>query len=86
MVIKSISSVFHLRKRPSSYRAHDAAYSTGGKKGFYLASYPRPYPLTPQQRRVADAANACGIRKGMSKRDLQTAMVECIKPKLRRGG
>jgi len=83
-LIKSIGGVFSLRKRPRPYKAIDAAFQTGGNKGFYLASYPRAYPATPQQQKIKRVAQECGLRKGMSKRDLQTAMVECIKPKMMR--
>ena len=85
-VIRSLSGIFHPRRRPKKYRAVDSAYETGGKPGFYIAAYPRPYPMTSQQRRVAQVAAECGIRSGISKRELQTAMKECVKPKMRRGG
>ena len=43
-----------------------------------LAWRPSPYPKTPQQRKVGEAARACGIHKGMSKDALRKAMIECI--------
>ena len=85
-VIKSLSGIFHPRRRPKAYRAVDAAYQVGGQKGFYLASFPRAYPATAQQRRVKNVASECGIRPGISKRELQMAMKECVGPKMRRGG
>jgi len=85
-VIKSLSGIFHPRRRPKRYRAVDAAYETGGNRGFYIAAFPRAYPATSQQRRVRQVAAECGIRPNMSKRDLQTAMKECVGPKMRRGG
>lgn len=85
-VIKSISGVFHLRKRPAPYTAVGAAYRTGGNKGYYLASFPKTYPRTRQQRKVAEVAQACGIVRGMSKAALQRAMVECVKPRMMGSG
>jgi hypothetical protein len=72
------------RSRPSSYKARDAAYRVGGHGGVYLAMYPRPYPKTRQQQRIGDAARSCGIKAGMSKAQLQTAMKECIPTKFGR--
>ena len=84
MIIKGITGIFvGPKKRPKTYKARDAAYPTGGNAGFYIASRPRPYPLTPQQRKVRDTAESCGISKGISKADLQRKMVECMGPKMR---
>ena len=86
MVIGSIGGLFALKRRPKSYRARDAAYAVGGNRGFYLASMPRPYPLTRQQALFRDTAHGCGIRKGISKSALMSAMADCVGPKLSRGG
>lgn len=84
MIIKGITGIFvGPKRRPSQYRAVDAPYPVGGNAGFYIASRPRPYPLTSQQRKVRDVASTCGIKKGMDKRALMTAMVECVGPKMR---
>lgn len=83
MVIGSVAGLFHIRRRPKSYKARDAAFQVGGNKGFYLASFPRPYPLTPQQAKVKRVAQECGIRPGISKADLQRAMKECVSAKMR---
>lgn len=69
---------------PKAYKARDAAYVTGGNRGFYVAALPRPYPRTSQQRRVASVAAECGIHKGITKRDLQEKMVACVGPKMRK--
>jgi len=53
-------------------------YTVGGKKGVILVNYPRPYPKTTQQKKIGDAARACGIKRGISRADLVKAMVECI--------
>jgi len=75
-----------LKRLPARYKASDAAYPTGGNRGGYIAWLPREYPMTPQQRKVAVAnvAHECGIKPGMSKADLQKAMVECVGPKMRK--
>ncbi|MDP2659874.1 MAG: hypothetical protein Q8R28_04005 [Dehalococcoidia bacterium] len=67
-----------IRKRPKSYMAKDAAYSVGGRSGHVLAFPPVFKKKTSQQQRIANAARACGIQRGISKRDLQTAMRDCI--------
>lgn len=66
------------RSRPSRYKAKDAPYAVGGNHGIYLAMYPKPYPKTSQQKKIGDAAKACGIKAGMSKSALMTAMKDCI--------
>jgi len=84
MALISISSAFSApKRRPSVYKARDAAYPTGGNRGFYIASLPRPYPLTRQQVKVKDTAVKCGLKRGMSKADLQRAMVDCVGPAMR---
>jgi hypothetical protein len=81
VIIKGITGIFvGPKRRPATYKARDAAYPTGGNTGFYIASRPRSYPLTPQQRKVRDVARTCGIHKGISKSALQTAMVDCVGP------
>jgi len=80
-VFGGIPGGFYLKDRPKAYKASDAAYTTGGNKGTVLARYPRDYPLTSQQKKVRDAARACGIHKGISKKALQEAMTECIPSK-----
>jgi hypothetical protein len=77
-VFGGVPSGFYLKSRPKRYKASDAAYPTGGNKGMVLARYPKEYPLTDQQKKVRDAARACGIKPGMDKADLQEAMKECI--------
>ena len=82
-VIKNLGKGFYVKGRPSSYKAKDAAFAVGGNRGWVLASLPRPYPLTPQQKKIRDVAKGCGIKKGMSKSELQKAMVDCVGPKFR---
>ncbi len=85
MAIISIGSAFSApKRRPKSYKARDAAYAVGGNRGYYIQSLPRPYPKTAQQKRVAAAAKDCGIKKGITKSELQKAMKDCIPAKFGR--
>lgn len=81
-VIKSLTKGFYLKSRPKAYKASDAAYPTGGNQGYVIASLPREYPITSQQKKVREAAHGCGIHKGISKSALQKAMVDCVGPKM----
>ena len=70
------------RQPPKRYKAKDAPYAVGGNKGFVvMAAFPRPYPKTSQQKKIGDAARACGIKSGISKSTLMTAMKDCIPTK-----
>jgi hypothetical protein len=66
------------KNAPRRYKAKDAPYAVGGNGGIIIAMKPRPYPKTTQQKKVGDAAKACGIKAGMSKSALMTAMKDCI--------
>jgi len=66
------------RSRPKRYKAKDAPYAVGGHPGIVLAMFPRPYPKTSQQKKIAAAAKDCGIKSGISKSALMTAMKDCI--------
>jgi hypothetical protein len=79
MILKSLSGAFVLKRRPGPHRLE--GITTKRNPGFVLASMPGPYPLTPQQRKVKDAAKACGITAGISRSALVTAMRTCIKGK-----
>lgn len=85
-VIKSLSGIFYPKHRPKAYRAVDAPYQVGGNKGFYIAAFPRAYPITSQQRKVQTVARECGIHSGIAKRELMNAMKECVGTHMRRGG
>jgi hypothetical protein len=84
MALVSISNYTNPKSRPKRYKARDAAYAVGGNAGFYIAARPRPYPMTPQQKKVKSVAIDCGIKPGISKADLQRAMVDCVGPKMRK--
>lgn len=84
MALISISQFTAPKRRPSAYKARDAAYTVGGNAGFYIASRPRPYPMTPQQKKVKSVAEECGIKSGISKADLQNKMKDCVGPKMRK--
>lgn len=79
MPLISLSQFTAPKRRPKAYKARDAAYSVGGNRGFYIASLPRPYPKTSQQKKVAAVAEKCGIKSGIKKAALQTAMKDCVK-------
>lgn len=81
-VIGGLGQGFYVKRRPKAYKAKDAAYTVGGNRGFVIASLPGPYPITSQQKKVRDTARGCGIKKGMSKSELQKAMVDCVGPKM----
>lgn len=86
MAIISLSGYSAPKRRPSVYKARDAAYAVGGNNGYYIAARPKPYPMTRQQAKVKSVAHDCGIKKGVSKAELQKQMVDCVGPKMRRGG
>lgn len=71
------------KNRPKAYKAKDAPYAVGGNKGIILVNYPRPYPLTSQQRKVSEVAAKCGIKSGISKSELMTKMKDCVKKEFR---
>ena len=84
MALVKMSDYTAPKSRPKKYMARDAAYPVGGNPGKYIASRPRPYPITPQQRKVRDLAEKCGIKAGITKKVLQVAMKECVGPGMRR--
>ena len=56
---------------------------TRDKRGFYIKRRPRTYIMTPQQKKLKDTVKECGIHKGITKKELQIQMVECVGPKMR---
>lgn len=50
----------------------------GGKPGFVLSLRPRRYKTTKQQKRIAEAAEHCNIRKGITRAELVDAMRNCL--------
>ena len=84
MIVSGSNFFTGLKKRPRRYKAKDAAYPTGGNKGGYIAWLPREYPKNRPQRVVSMVAKKCGIKKGMSKAELQEAMVNCVGPEMRK--
>ena len=77
-----LSGMTYKKRRPSRYKASDAAYAVGGHKGGYVAFLPGPYPTTLQQALVRKTARECGIRPGIKKAELQKIMVDCVGPKM----
>lgn len=84
MALVSMAAFTAPKRRPKAYKARDAAYIVGGNPGYYIASRPRPYPMTPQQAKVSKVADECGIKPGIKKADLQMKMKECVSPKMRK--
>lgn len=72
------STAVYKKGAPKRYKAKDAPYAVGGKGGIIISMRPRPYPQTAQQKKVGAAAKACGIKSGISKAALMTAMKDCL--------
>ena len=51
---------------------------TNEHKGYQLKRRPREYPRLHQQQKLLDALEFCGIKKGISKKELQEKMVNCV--------
>lgn len=51
---------------------------TKSRKLFIVRQRPGPHPLTKQQARFKEAAEYCGIQKGITREELVVKMVECI--------
>jgi hypothetical protein len=77
-VFKSLTG-FYIKNRPGPHRLE--GMTTKRNAGFVLARLPKDYPLTAPQKKVRDAAASCGIKAGMSRSALVTAMRTCIKSK-----
>ena len=77
-VFKSLSG-YYIKSRPGPHRLE--GITTRQHAGFVLSRLPKDYPLTAPQRRVKEAAKACGIHTGMSRSALVTAMKDCISGK-----
>ena len=78
-VFKSLTG-FYIKNRPGPHRLEGT--TTKRHAGFVLARMPSEYPMTPQQKRVRDAAHECGIKPGISRSALVTAMRTCVAGKL----
>lgn len=51
---------------------------SAGKRGLVLSRRAREYDMTPQQNKFREIAERCGIKRGISKGELQRAMSECV--------
>lgn len=76
MIIANVRQFGYFKSRPKSHKLE--GITTTQHAGMVLSSYPKPYPMNAPQKRVRDAAKACGIKKGMSRSALVGAMVDCI--------
>jgi hypothetical protein len=52
--------------------------SAGSHRRYQLKRRPRKYPRLPQQQKFIKALEFCGIKKGISKREMMEKMVHCI--------
>lgn len=74
--------VGYMKRRPRAHKLDDIM--TKQHAGMVLAHMPSPYPITAPQRKVRTVAAECGIKKGISRRDLIHKMIDCVGPKLRK--
>lgn len=80
MILSTIPGYIKSRPRPHKL----GPITTRQHSGYVLAKFPKDYPLTTQQRKVRDVARDCGIKKGISRNDLVSKMIDCVGPKLRK--
>ena len=80
-VFKSLSG-YYVKGRPGPHRLEGV--TTKRHAGFVLARLPHDYPMTAQQRKVQSAAHECGIKPGISRSALVTAMRTCVSGKMRK--
>ena len=76
MIVKNFRTVGYLKSRPKAHKLE--GITTKQHAGMVIAANPKPYKMNSAQRRVAEAAKACGIKKGMSRGDLVSKMRTCI--------
>ncbi len=70
---------FYVKQRPKKYDDPDNVFGkVGGNSGWVIARKPKDYPLNSQQRKVKEAAEACGIESGISRKELKSKMKNCI--------
>lgn len=62
-----------IKSRPGPHRLE--GMTTRRHSGVVIASRPHAYPMTPQQKKVREAAKACGIHANMSR----SALVEFLR-------
>lgn len=80
MILSTIPG--YIKSRPKPHKL--GSITTRQHSGYVLAKFPRDYPITPQQRKVRDAARECGIHTGISRNELVTKMIDCVGPKMRK--
>ena len=72
----------YIKSRPKAHKLEDI--TTTRHSGYVLAKFPRDYPLTSPQRKVKSVAAECGIKTGISRRELVHKMIDCVGPKMRK--
>jgi len=78
MLLKSAPG--YIKHSPKSHKLE--GITTTDHHAFVLSKYPRAYPMNAPQRKVASIAKECGIKKGMSRHDLVSKMIDCVGPKM----
>lgn len=78
MLLKSAPG--YIKHSPKSHKLE--GITTTDHHAFVLSKYPRHYPKTSQQKKVAEVAKTCGIKKGMKRSELVTKMIDCVGPKM----
>ncbi|MDM7913240.1 MAG: hypothetical protein QUS09_09100 [Methanotrichaceae archaeon] len=71
----------YVKRRPRPHRLEDIM--TKRHTGYVLSMYPSPYPMTAMQKKVKSVAAECGIKTGISRKDLIHKMIDCVGPKMR---
>jgi hypothetical protein len=79
MIVESIKDLGYAKRRPKSHKMEGITTKT--HPGYVISSYPRPYPMTSQQKKVKEAAKSCGIKKGMTRKSLVDKMINCVSGK-----
>ena len=80
MILKSAPG--YIKHSPKSHKLE--GITTKDHHSFVLSKYPRKYPKNAPQKKVASVAKDCGIKKGISRRDLVAKMIDCVGPKMRK--
>jgi len=74
--------VGYIKRRPKAHKLE--GITTKQHSGYVMAMYPKPYPNTAQQKKASAAAKECGIKTGISRKDLVDKMINCMGAKMRK--
>lgn len=85
MIVPNLKSAgFYMKTRPKPHKLD--SITTIQHDGYVAARLPKAYPITRPQMKVRRVADECGIRKGISRSELVGKMINCVGPKMRKGG